>query len=46
MKINKSIRTQLQSYDSIEERLNFLKVMFEGDSAYLVTCGPSLTTHD
>jgi hypothetical protein len=46
MKIDKSIRTQLQSYDSIEERLNFLKGMFDGDTAYLVTCGPSLTTHD
>ena len=46
MKIDKSIRTQLQSYDSIEERLNFLKGKFEGDTAYLISCGPSLTTHD
>ena len=46
MKIDKSIRTQLQSYNSIEERLNFLKGTFEGDTAYLVSCGPSLTTYD
>ena len=46
MKIDKSIRTKLQSYETIEERLNFLKGMFEGDTAYLISCGPTLTQHD
>lgn len=46
MKINKSIRTQLQGYESIEERLDFLKGMFKNDTAYLISCGPSLTTHN
>ena len=46
MKINESIKNKLHSYESIEERFDFLKGMFEGDTAYLVTCGPTLTQHD
>ena len=46
MKINQSTRTKLQSYETIEERLNFLKGMFKGDTAYLISCGPTLTQHD
>jgi hypothetical protein len=46
MKIDKSIKTKLNSYESIEERLDFLKGMFSNDTAYLVTCGPSLTKND
>ena len=46
MKINESIKTKLQSYETIEERLSFLKNMFKDETAYLISCGPSLTTHD
>ena len=46
MKITEEIKTKLQSYDSIEERFDFIRGMFKDDTAYLISCGPSLTTHD
>jgi len=46
MKITEQIKTKLQSFESIEERLNYLKDMFKDDTAYLISCGPSLTKND
>lgn len=46
MKITSDFKKELLSYDSIEERLNFMKNKFKGDTAYLVTCGPSLTRNN
>jgi len=40
------IKQQLQTLDSIEERLELLSSAYKDDVAYLVTCGPSLTKHD
>lgn len=46
----KSITSQLkQSFhplDSIEERLQLLKDKYKDETAYIVTCGPSLAKHD
>tara|TARA_B100001094_G_scaffold32216_1_gene26708 strand:- start:288 stop:1040 length:753 start_codon:yes stop_codon:yes gene_type:complete len=44
--ITKELKHQLTQLDSIEERLNLLKDKYKGETAYLVTCGPSLTNHD
>ena len=46
MKVTAEIKEQLQSYGSVEERFDYLKDLFKGETAYLVSCGPSLTTHD
>ena len=46
MKITKDIKDQLLSYDTIQERLEYMKDMFKKETAYLVTCGPSLTEQD
>ena len=42
----KDIKNKLSSFETIEERLEFLKDLYKDETAYLVTCGPSLTTHD
>ncbi len=46
----KKITTQLKSdfhqKDSIEERLHLLKDKYKDETAYIVTCGPSLSKHD
>ncbi len=42
----KNIKQQIQTLDSIEERFDVLKNAYKDDTAYLVTCGPSLTKHD
>ena len=45
-KITKKIKQEIQKYDSIEERLKHLKDKYKGETAYILTCGPSLSTHD
>lgn len=40
------LRKLLSSTPDTEDRIRRLKNVFEGETIYLVTCGPSLTTHD
>ena len=42
--ITKSLKQDLQSLESIEERLNLLKDKYKGEEAYVFGCGPSLNT--
>ena len=46
----KTITTQLkkdiQDIDSIQERLEIFKDKYKNETAYIVTCGPSLSRHD
>ena len=42
----KQLKEQLLKLSSIEERLDLLKNKYDGDTVYIVTCGPSLSTHD
>lgn len=44
--ITKQLKQGFSQYDSIEERFELLKDKYKGETAYLVTCGPTLTTHD
>lgn len=44
--ITKQLKQDIQSFDTIEERLKHLKDKYKGETAYIVTCGPSLATHD
>ena len=44
--ITKSLKQDLQSLESIEERLNLLKDKYKGEEAYVFGCGPSLNTHN
>lgn len=44
--ITEELKNKIKNLDSIEERLNLLKNKYEGETAYLVTCGPSLSNHD
>jgi len=41
-----NIKKQIQTLDSIQERFDVLKNAYKDETAYLVTCGPTLTTHD
>jgi len=40
------IKSDIQKLDSIQERLELLKDKYKDDTVYIVTCGPSLQTHD
>ena len=42
MNLSKEVRNIEDTY----ERINFLKDKFKGQTAYLITCGPSLTKLD
>ena len=42
MNLSKEVRNIEDTY----ERINFLKDKFKGKTAYLITCGPSLTKLD
>ena len=44
--ITKQLKQEIQSFDTIEERLKHLKDKYKGETAYIVTCGPSLSTHN
>ena len=44
--LTKKIKSQINNLESIEERLSFLKNKYEGETVYIVTCGPSLAKHD
>ena len=44
--ITEEIKNKIQNLNTIEERLNLLKNKYKGETAYLVTCGPSLANHD
>ena len=44
--ITEELKNKIKNLDSIEERLNLLKNKYEGETAYLVTCGPSLSNYD
>jgi hypothetical protein len=46
MTITKEFKDELVSFETIEERLDFLKNKFKDKTAYLVSCGPSLTKND
>ena len=41
-----SFKNKLQELNTIQERLDILKNEYFGETAYLVTCGPSLSNHD
>jgi len=45
MKISKEIKEKINKLPTVQERLEYLDGMFKGETAYLVTCGPTLTTH-
>jgi hypothetical protein len=42
----RKIKREISLVEESLERLKLLKDSYEGETAYLVTCGPSLTTHD
>tara|TARA_Y100000361_G_C11159118_1_gene346026 strand:- start:1146 stop:1970 length:825 start_codon:yes stop_codon:yes gene_type:complete len=42
----KDIKKKINKLESIEERIDFLKDSYKDKTAYLITCGPSLTKHD
>jgi len=44
--ITKQLKQSIHSYDSIEERISHLKDKYKGETAYILTCGPSLSKHD
>ncbi len=44
--ITKQLKQQFYQYNSIEERFELLKNKYKNETAYLITCGPSLTTHN
>ena len=44
--ITKQLKQEIQSFNSIEERLKHLKDRYKGETAYIVTCGPSLSKHN
>ena len=44
--LTKQLKQELINFDSIEERLSFLKNKYKDETAYIVTCGPSLAKHD
>ena len=44
--LTKKLKQELINFDSIEERLSFLKNKYEDETAYIVTCGPSLAKHN
>jgi hypothetical protein len=44
--LTKQLKQDIQSFETIEERLQHLKNKYKGETAYILTCGPSLSTHD
>ena len=46
LSITKELKKNIQKYDSIEERLSLLKDKYVGETAYLISCGPSLNDVD
>ena len=44
--LTKQLKQDIQSLETIEERLQHLKDKYKGETAYILTCGPSLSTHD
>ena len=44
--ITKQLKSNFYTKDSIEERLQLLKNKYQDETAYIVTCGPSLSKHD
>lgn len=46
IEITKKIKKALHPKDSVEERLGLLKNKYKDETAYIVTCGPSLAKHD
>ena len=43
--ITKDLKNKLKKLDSIEERLDTLRNKYKGHTAYLISCGPSLSSH-
>lgn len=41
-----SVLAKLRSQEDSFERIQLLKDTYKGETAYLVTCGPSLLSHD
>lgn len=46
IKITSKLKKNIQEHDSIEERLKELKDKYVGETAYLISCGPSLNDLD
>ena len=42
----KKLKSNIQTIGSIQERLESLKDQYKDDTVYIVTCGPSLQSHD
>lgn len=42
----RSLINNIQHLSDTQERIDALKDLCKGETAYLITCGPSLTTHD
>jgi len=46
LQLTKQLKQAFYQHGSIEERLELLKNKYKGETAYLISCGPSLTKHD
>ena len=46
LQITKTLKKNIQKYDSIEERLEELKDKYVGETAYVTSCGPTLKDLD
>jgi hypothetical protein len=44
--ITPTLKQEFSNLDSIEERLKLLKDKYKDETAYIVTCGPSLSKHN
>ena len=42
----KSLLKKINSFEETQDRINALKDACKDETAYLITCGPSLTTHN
>mgnify|MGYP000908798301 FL=1 len=42
----KSLKSKVVGLDTYEKRNSSIKDAAKGETAYLITCGPSLTTHN
>ena len=42
----KELRSYIKGIDDSKDRIDALKDVAKGETAYIITCGPTLTTHD
>ncbi len=44
--ITRSVKQDLQKYESVPERIESLKDRYHGETCYIVSAGPSLKNYD